>query len=115
MQISKEYLAGFFDGEGCIYLGYTSASGTKKKYPSLIVTLAQSGEEGLKLLLQIQKNYGGRLHHKKKIKVSHKEAYQLRWRGKNAILFLDLIGKYLNIKQQKASDVCNFMDEYYAR
>lgn len=111
--ITKEYLAGFFDGEGCIYLGTTSASGTNRKYPSLIVSLAQSGENGLHLLLDIQKEYGGSLSHKKKIKDSHKDAYQLRWRGKKGVIFLDQIGKYLKIKQQKASDVCNFMDDYY--
>lgn len=114
MQVNKEYLAGFFDGEGCIYLGTTTASGTNKKYPSLIVSLAQSGENGRQLLLDIQKEYGGILSHNKKIKESHKESYQLRWRGKKAIIFLDQIGKHLKIKQQKASDVCNFMDNYYA-
>lgn len=113
--LSVEYVAGFFDGEGCISLSSTSASGTQKKYPHLIVSLAQSGPEGLDLLLKIQKQYGGLIHHKKKYKDTHKEAYQLRWNGRKALSFLDQISTYLKLKQQKAFDMCNYMDDYYAR
>lgn len=112
--IGKEYLAGFFDGEGCIYLGTTTASGTSKKYPHLIVTLSQSGDGGKTLLLNIQNHYGGRFSKSKKYKDSHKDAYQLRWTGKKAILFLDQIPPFLVIKKEKARQSCTFMEDYYA-
>lgn len=114
MQVNKEYLAGFFDGEGCIHLGVTTASGTNNKYPSLIVSLAQSGENGKQLLLNIQAEYGGSLSMNKKLKPSHKDGYQLRWRGSKGILFLNKIKDSLIIKKQKALDVCSFMEKYNA-
>lgn len=111
--ISIEYLAGFFDGEGCVYLGSTTASGTKKVYPHLIVSLAQSGEAGRTLLESIQSIYGGNIQHRKP-KGATKEAYQLRWCGKKAVDFLKQLSPFLNIKKIKAQESAKFMEEYFA-
>ena len=51
--IDKHYLAGFFDGEGCIFTCIKKSKHPKKTYlyPDLNVSIGQSGEEGKQILL----------------------------------------------------------------
>lgn len=60
MQLSPEYLAGFFDGEGSFYIGKQYKRG--QEYPHCTILLSQSGDEGLKLLQQIQLQFGGNIY-----------------------------------------------------
>lgn len=81
--ISTEYIAGFFDGEGCVSLFYFALR-KKKSDPSkkilgmrLVVLVSNTEPEVLRL---IQAVYGGHLHiSNKRRKATHKPVSSLRF------------------------------------
>lgn len=107
--MSPEYLAGFFDGEGTFYIGKQHKNG--KEYPHATVMLSQSGEDGLRLLEQIQLKYGGNIyqHLKPGQHKAKKAAYKLYWNREEAIELINTIADYLIIKQQVALNVLTYL------
>lgn len=109
--INENYLAGFFDGEGTCMVQYQKKKGTDKTYPHATVLLSQSGADGLRLLEEIQKDYGGRIYlhvsagqHKAK-----KNAYKLYWNKDEATTMLQRILPYLKLKQLEAQDTLMYL------
>lgn len=102
--ISPQYVAGFFDGEGCVGL-YGNSGGTKTYRPR-----ARFTNTNRKVLLEIQKAYGGCLYSSKSDK------------GENFIHRLDIsrkdslrklfgeIREYLVIKDTQADVLIDFLD-----
>ena len=107
--ISPQYLAGFFDGEGTFYIGKQYKNG--KQYPHATVMLSQSGEEGLRLLEQIQLSYGGNIyqHLKPGQHKATKSAYKLYWNKEEAITLINNICDYLILKQTVALEVLTYL------
>lgn len=107
--MSPEYLAGFFDGEGCFYLGEQTKNG--KSYPKAQILLGQSGEDGLQLLLEIQEEYGGKLYHHLKIGEhgATKNAYKLWWNKEEGIHLITRLLPYLILKQSQAQKVLDYL------
>ena len=103
------YLAGFFDGEGCFYLGTQVKNG--KAYPKAQILLSQSGEDGLELLKHIQHEYGGSLYHHLKVgqHKATKDAYKLWWNKTEGIALIKLLLPHLRLKQQEAQNVLNYL------
>lgn len=109
-QLSLEWIAGFFDGEGCFHLGKQTKNG--KEHPKFTVIIGQSGDNGKRVLEQIQKQLGGNLYlhlspgqHKAK-----KEAYKLYWNAKEALVLIDAILPYLVLKKEEAQKVKQYIE-----
>jgi len=111
--IDEKYLAGFFDGEGTFSLIWQKAKHPQnfKKYPHATVLLSQSGEEGLQLLQEIQKDFGGSIyeHLKPGQYKATKSAYKLYWNKEDAILLINRIGPYLRLKYDIAQEVLKYL------
>lgn len=107
--MSPEYLAGFFDGEGCFYLGEQVKNG--KSYPKAQILLGQSGEDGLQLLLRIQSLYGGNLYHHLKVgeHKATKNAYKLWWNKEEGVKLITVLLPHLILKQQQAQKVLDYL------
>ena len=113
MSISPEYLAGFWDGEGCFYLGKQKAKNPNnpKVYPKAQVLLSQSGEDGLKLLEDISKEYGGTIyeHLKPGQHRAKKTAYKIWWNKDEAILLIQKLLPHLILKKKEAQEVLTYL------
>jgi hypothetical protein len=109
LQITLEYLAGFFDGEGTFYLGKQFKNNIE--YPKAQVMVSQSGPEGLKLLEQIQYQFGGNIyeHLKAGQHKATKSAYKLYWNKQEAIKLIQQLLPYLILKKQCARDVLTYL------
>ena len=109
--ISLEYLAGFFDGEGCFYIGLQKGKKNDKMYPKAQVMLSQSGPDGYKLLEEIRTQYGGKmyLHLKTGQHKATKEAYKIWWNKDEAIILIEQLAPHLKLKQQAALDVLAYL------
>ncbi len=107
--LSPEYLAGFFDGEGSFHLGKQAKNG--KVYPKATVLLSQSGDDGLRLLQEVQVGYGGQIyqHLKAGEHKATKNAYKLYWNKDEAIVLCRTLVPLLKLKQQQAQDVLDYL------
>lgn len=84
------YIAGFFDGEGCISVHFASA---EHKNTILRASITQNVPEPLEM---IQELFGGSLCR------TNKKAIQLSINGKKAHIFLETILPYLTVKREQA-------------
>lgn len=113
MQVSPEYLAGFWDGEGCFYIGWQKAKhkDNKKLYPKAQVLLSQSGEDGLSLLEAIQQQYGGTIytHLRPGEHRAKKTAYKIWWNKEEAIKLIQILLPHLILKKQQAEEVLQYL------
>ncbi len=91
--ISPEYIAGFFDGEGCV--GFTITG--QAKMLAVRVSIVNTNLEFLKV---IQSQYGGKIYSKDFInKPTWKTFNNLVWANYHAIEFLIKIERFIFIKQ----------------
>lgn len=112
-ELSIEWVAGFFDGEGCAKLGKQVKESNGKEYPHATLMLSQSGENGLAILEAIQKQFGGKIYHHLKVgqHKATKNAYKLYWNTVEGILFLTKLIPHLKLKQHD----CQAVLDYYKR
>ena len=110
MSISPEYLAGFFDGEGTFYIGKQIKNG--KEYPHATILLSQSGDDGYKLLEQIQSQYGGSIyeHLKAGQYKATKSAYKLYWNKIEGAALCKALIPHLILKKWQAEDVLKYLE-----
>ena len=73
--------------------------------------LSQSGEDGLILLEEIKKLFGGTiyLHLKAGQHKATKNAYKLYWNKEDAVVMLEQILPFLVLKQQHAKTVLEYL------
>lgn len=101
------YIAGLFDGEGCISL-HTDSSGVPERYKKPRKVFQVSITNTYKpVLLDLKRQFGcGSVHRNSKPKKAHyKQCYSWTVTGGNAMRFLELIEPYLRIKGAKARRV----------
>lgn len=93
--LDVRYVAGFFDGEGCIVISYSEAS-PKRSYRkmSLMVSVAQKNPEVLYL---IRGMFGGQIQINKRT-----GCHSLRWSPRAGGIFLKEIYPYLVVKKKQA-------------
>lgn len=97
--ISTEYLAGFFDGEGCISMN-------KNFYHQLQIQITNTNIEILKKYKEI---YGGNIREMKKYGLTKKNIYQ--WiDSSNVILFLKNISSFVIIKRNQVLLSIDFLE-----
>lgn len=94
------YISGFFDGEGSIgvYDRNKSRDGSRRYYV-LVVTLSQSGDEGLALLNEIQAMFGGSVSKKSYV---NRQMWQLNLSADKGMDFLTELLPFLRLKKKQA-------------
>ena len=117
--LDVRYIAGFFDGEGTIFIG----RGKRKRLPTaktrtgcgwhLVVSLANSYAP---VLDEIASNYGAkRLQYQFKEGMANKPCYNLRFKSQDAYRFLKDIYPYLVVKRAQAALAIQFAEYIHAR
>lgn len=98
--LDPSYLAGFIDGDGCIYIRKQKAikEGTNDYFQAGI-EISQSRTNILQI---IALHYGGKLYSEKRAK-THRTEYTLRMAGKSANMLLNDIKEHLVIKHKQAT------------
>ena len=109
--ISPEYLAGFFDGEGTFIISQSIKKSTGVYYPKHTVMLSQSGEDGLALLTEIQKEDVGQIYQHLKFgdHKATKNAYKLYWRKQEAIALIPQLIPHLILKRKAAEEMMTYL------
>lgn len=100
--ISLEYVAGFFDGEGCI-----SINGNGRSF-TLVIGLCQVE---VSILQEIQAQFGGYLYPKPIRNRNANQCWELRWNAKAGLEFLKQITPFLRVKREQADFV--ILNEQY--
>jgi len=100
---SLAYVAGFFDGEGCLMI---SRNGFNS---SIIAQITNSDERVIHYINALLPGhiYGQKRYGRKKI-------YRLVWRGEDAIDTIELLLPYLIIKKTMANLVLEYYDQLYS-
>lgn len=97
--LDPSYLAGFVDGDGCIYIRKQTA--TKKGTNDYFQAGVEISQSRTNVLQVIALHYGGKLYSMKRAE-THRTEYTLRLAGKNADIFLKDIKDCLVIKHKQA-------------
>jgi LAGLIDADG endonuclease. len=104
--MTDEWLAGFFDGEGCVS-GFSYFHPTKYiKHPrvNLQITITQKDKGVLK---QIQSNYGGSIYEKS----SGHHCWNIKWTGKQEMgRILRIIAPYVICKKEQVLLALKFIE-----
>lgn len=104
MEFDDKWLAGFFDGEGSVGIYARNTDRSKVfKYYVLVVSLAQSGPLGEKVLKSCQEKYGGTVYRQKSMKTQSINKIMWKWNISSdlAVKFLLDILPYTFIKTQQ--------------
>jgi hypothetical protein len=102
--ITNEYMAGFFDGEGCINITICG----KNRQTVLRVYVVNTDKD---ILLKIQSKFGGRLYHSDKGNNKGWKTFRcLDWRGPHAIKLLQSIYPHLLLKRPQADLAFKFYE-----
>lgn len=108
--ITDEYIAGFFDGEGCITSQMIFQTGKYEKYPRVNVQLSIANTNR-QTLEDISQKYGGSISKKGNRPQTVRECYSLCITGKeNMSIFLNAILPYLRIKKDQAIIALEFIE-----
>lgn len=101
------YMAGFFDGEGCITFQKTNKSKNYQSYSPVVCCVNNS----ISLLTGLQKSFGGKIYKRKPKSEKHSVSYCLSFTKQSEMLsFLKLIKPFLRLKNKQAEDVCEFIE-----
>lgn len=100
-EIQIAYLAGLFDGEGCVSLAHNGYSGNNH-HIRLLCRVAMCGDYVPKLF---QHHFGG---HTSSSKRFGRDVCQWMIYGNNALSFLEQVLPYLTVKKPQAELGCEF-------
>lgn len=92
-QISPQYAAGFFDGEGCVSLVTGGRHFIKNVYLRLILT-----NTNIEILQLFSLQFGGKIRKLKSVD-GWKQGYQLTLIGDDATNFVNLVDDFILIKR----------------
>jgi len=115
-KINLAYLAGFFDGEGCVcitqrlcYNHYNKKRGFLSYY--LFITAAQCGKEGKQICKDFKLCFGGSVRIKQDKKKKHRSSYSWAVVSWLAYRFLKMVYPYLRIKKEEAELAMEFAEK----
>jgi hypothetical protein len=98
--ISTEYVAGFFDGEGCVNI---STDRYGKPYLRILVVNTDKS-----VLEKFQEKWGGDITHNKRHKENWKRSFTWRLSHTRAIEFLQDLEPFLIVKKKQANLAVEF-------
>lgn len=102
-----EYIAGLFDGEGCISIGTYESYGNKQYRLSVEIGLLRSE----RVLKQLKQQFGGVLRVKENCGWSKKSIPYWSVNCREALAFLKSIQPYIVIKSRQCALAIQFYDE----
>ena len=108
--LSKEYIAGLFDGEGHVSITVTQRRGQTD--PKLCVKLTNTH---LPVMDMVKDQYGGVYYIPRKIKNHYLQVYQLSLNVTESKRFLTEMLPYLVIKKRQAELALEFSNTIYRR
>jgi hypothetical protein len=100
------YLAGFFDGEGCVYI-VKGKNGEKVQY-SMEMSYTNSEIEPLQLAQSV---FGGQISSLNEVRAGRKQVHRLRIRSNQAATALSLIYPYLLVKRERVGIALEFQEK----
>jgi hypothetical protein len=101
-----KWIAGFFDGEGCVGVYFNNqCNGTK--YYCLSVQITQSGSIGRVVMDQLKEQYGGSVY-ERKVGPGRKVNWKWSAVSNDAVAFLKDIVPYLFVKKEQAELAIQF-------
>lgn len=103
MKLSAEYLAGFFDGEGCV--NFTVRGKNRQMIPRVMIVNTDS-----KIMNLIYKQFGGYLNikeHKKHL--NWKPSITITLKSTNMVKFLNYIRPYCILKKKQIELIFEFL------
>lgn len=98
-KLSLDYVAGYFDGEGCICLNKHKHKGYKNFYFQLRV---QIGTTDKPMLEKLQKQFGGKLHPMSHWNKNWTPAWVWGLWAQQALGFLEILLPHLHTKKEQA-------------
>lgn len=109
--VGYEYIAGFFDGEGCATMRrsnrYQIGRGRRSASFSAIICFTNTE---LEILLDIQKVLGGKIYPKRRKESKHAQAYELNLiRKADIAYFIETVGPYVRVKWPQLELVLSFI------
>lgn len=110
MELSNQYVAGLFDGEGHVSITYTKVKTGKN--PKLCVKLTNTF---LPVLKELHKKYGGCITANKKQAEHYLQCYVLNFTVAGSKKFLTDVLPYLVIKKRQAEIALKFSATVYRR
>lgn len=118
-KLSWQYVAGFFDGEGCITMPL-SRYGESNKFGGIqpYIQMAQAGEIGRVITHEIRdwlslQNIKADVQYRRSKKKGHKDSWTLRIRGRKwSCAFLTKIMPFVIVKRTVCQDFWRFMELY---
>lgn len=110
MELSKQYIAGLFDGEGHVSITWSERRG--QKCPKLCVKITNTY---LPVLLSMKELYGGSIYSNKKQKESYLRCFVLSLTVEQSKVFLIDLLPYLVIKRKQAEIALKFAETVYRR
>lgn len=103
-KVDLAYVAGLFDGEGCINL--RPRSNTKKQTYELQVTLVSTNEW---ITQQLKFSFGGNVYYTpENFERNWKASWRWLTQAQNALRFLELVYPYLKLKKPQAEIAIKF-------
>ena len=108
--LSKEYIAGLFDGEGHVSITVTERRG--KVDPKLCVKLTNTH---LPVMELVKAQYGGTFYLQKKTEEHYLQVYQLTFNVTESKVFLTELIPFLIIKKRQAELALEFSSTVYRR
>jgi hypothetical protein len=106
IELSDQYCAGFFDGEGSVY-----AATRRKESPTIVVCISNTN---LEVLEYHETKWGGSIHARKRNNLCWQQQYQWVLNAKGAFRFLTAIQPYSIVKRKiinVALEYCRLMAE----
>lgn len=107
--ISDEYVAGLFDGEGCFVI-YKASVGSKNRLRDYYLTGNAVIEIREELIVDLLKEkYDGSKLKKKARKVNHSDTYVWKVKGTKLKKFIEKVYPFLILKKQQAGVMLEFL------
>jgi hypothetical protein len=105
-RLVPQYLAGLFDGEGCINVCTPKHTGI----PFLQVTVSQAGEDGRLVMSMVASKFRGTTSTWQSKEGRRKPATKCIWNGKNAKPFLECIKDHVVLKRKRVEFALKFIE-----
>lgn len=111
MILSKEYIAGFFDGEGHVSITWSSKGG-KYRNPKLCIKITNTH---LPTLKEMRRQYGGCITANKKSHDHYLQCFVLNMTVEQSKIFLKDMLPFLFVKKRQAELALMFSETVYRR
>ncbi len=103
---TRAYIAGLFDGEGCVTIAVQVGPGSLRRSHRLQISIANCDE---RLMLWLFETVGGSVKPRKSRSVKHRPGYDWKLFGRNAGELLSVIRDFLIIKKEQADTALAFL------